>query len=113
MSRSQRYFFVVSSLATIGTVIVIGCSQPTATPPAAANPATVTPSDETVTTTSATPAAKGASPEEHPHIPGAHGGIVIPIGPDSYHAEATVEMDGRSRYLVRVADEARSQEVAF
>ncbi len=113
MSRSQRYFFVVSSLATIGTVIVIGCSQPTATPPAAANPATVTPSDETVTTTSATPAAKGASPEEHPHIPGAHGGIVIPIGSDSYHAEAVVEKDGKLRLLMLGADETRIQEVDF
>ncbi len=49
--------------------------------------------------------------EEHPHIAGAHGGIVIPIGSDSYHAEAVIEKDGQFRLLMLGADETRIQEV--
>ncbi|MEZ6080399.1 MAG: hypothetical protein R3C56_33420 [Pirellulaceae bacterium] len=48
--------------------------------------------------------------DEHPHIP-AHGGIVIPIGSDSYHAEAVIEKDGVFRLLMLGADETRIQEV--
>ncbi|WP_145382524.1 hypothetical protein [Botrimarina mediterranea] len=59
------------------------------------------------TPTSAAPEAG----EEHPHIPGAHGGIVIPIGSDSYHAEAVIEKDGVFRLLMLGADETRIQEV--
>jgi len=49
--------------------------------------------------------------QEHPHIPGAHGGIIIPIGSDSYHAEAVIEKDGTFRLLMLGADESRIQEV--
>ncbi len=60
----------------------------------------------------ATPSSTGTeNAEEHPHIPGAHGGIIIPIGSDSYHAEAVIEKDGQFRLLMLGADESRIQEV--
>lgn len=49
--------------------------------------------------------------EAHPHIPGAHGGIIVPIGADSYHAEAVVEKSGSLRLLLLGKDESRIQEV--
>lgn len=49
--------------------------------------------------------------EAHPHIPGAHGGIIVPIGADSYHAEAVVEKTGNLRLLLLGKDESRIQEV--
>ncbi|MDX1930805.1 MAG: hypothetical protein SFV81_30050 [Pirellulaceae bacterium] len=49
--------------------------------------------------------------EAHPHIPGAHGGIIVPIGADSYHAEAVVEKSGSMRLLLLGKDESRIQEV--
>jgi hypothetical protein len=52
-----------------------------------------------------------ASGEEHPHIPGAHGGIIIPIGSDSYHAEAVIDADGNLRLLMLQKDESRILEV--
>ncbi len=105
MSRSLRSLAVASSFLALGTLIVVGCSQPTSTPPTASNPSSAT----AATPTSAAPAAA----EEHPHIPGAHGGIVIPIGSDSYHAEAVIEKDGVFRLLMLGADETRIQEVDF
>ncbi|MBL8818444.1 MAG: hypothetical protein JNL58_20625 [Planctomyces sp.] len=49
--------------------------------------------------------------EEHPHKPGSHGGIIIPIGSDSYHAEAVIETNGSLRLLMLGKDETRIQEV--
>lgn len=48
---------------------------------------------------------------EHPHRPGSHGGIIIPIGSDSYHAEAVIEKGGDFRLLTLGKDESRIQEV--
>ncbi len=109
MSRSLRSLAVASSFLALGTLIVVGCSQPTSTPPTASNPSSATALATAATPTSAAPAAV----EEHPHIPGAHGGIVIPIGSDSYHAEAVIEKDGVFRLLMLGADETRIQEVDF
>lgn len=49
--------------------------------------------------------------EEHPHKPGTHGGIIIPIGSDSYHAEAVIEAGGDFRLLMLQKDETRILEV--
>jgi hypothetical protein len=49
--------------------------------------------------------------EVHPHKPGSHGGIIIPIGSDSYHAEAVIETTGEFRLLMLGKDESRIQEV--
>ncbi len=48
---------------------------------------------------------------EHPHKPGSHGGIIIPIGTDSYHAEAVIEKGGDFRLMTLGKDESRIQEV--
>ena len=48
---------------------------------------------------------------EHPHKPGSHGGIIIPIGSDSYHAEAVIEVGGDFRLMMLGKDESRIQEV--
>ena len=54
---------------------------------------------------------KSGTEEEHPHKPGSHGGIIIPIGSDSYHAEAVIEKGGIFRLLMLGKDETRIQEV--
>jgi hypothetical protein len=53
-----------------------------------------------------------AKPEgAHGHKPGAHGGIIVEIGRDNYHAEAVFEKGGRLRLYALGKDEARVQEV--
>ena len=102
MSRTHTLSAVTMSVFTVAGLILAGCnpSPSTAKPPA--NPIV-----------QGTPKTDQSKPvvEEHPHIPGAHGGIVIPIGSDSYHAEAVVEKDGQFRLLILGADETRIQEV--
>lgn len=48
---------------------------------------------------------------EHAHKPGAHGGIMVEIGRDNYHAEAVFERGGMLRLYTLGKDEAKVQEV--
>jgi YHS domain-containing protein len=48
---------------------------------------------------------------DHEHLPGAHGGTIVPLGADSYHAEALLEQDGTLRLFMLGKDESRIQEV--
>lgn len=54
---------------------------------------------------------ESAMGEDHEHEPGAHGGIIVPIGSDSYHAEAIIDTEGEFRLLMLGKDETRIQEV--
>ncbi len=45
--------------------------------------------------------------DEHPHKPGAHGGIIVEIGRDNYHAEAVFEKGGLLKLYTLGKDEAK------
>lgn len=81
-------------------LVAVGCG--TSTPPAA-QPATPSAVEKQ--------AAGGAGEEAHGHKPGAHGGILVSLGQDSYHAEAVFEKNGTVRLYMLGKDEARVQEV--
>lgn len=51
------------------------------------------------------------SSTEHAHKAGAHGGNIVPIGRDNYHAEAVFEKGGTVRLYTLGADEARVLDV--
>ncbi len=57
------------------------------------------------------PDAKSAKEGEHGHKPGGHGGNIIEIGRDKYHAEAVFEKGGGVRFYILGKDEAMVQEV--
>ena len=105
MSRTFRNFTAILPISALGIMALVGCNQPSSTAKLPANPIV-----DGTAKNSKTDHSKTAE-EEHPHIPGAHGGIVIPIGSDSYHAEAVIEKDGQFRLLMLGADETRIQEV--
>ena len=90
----------VGCLAAAG-LVAIGCGGPT--PPVA----------QTTGTPATAKSAGGAATadEAHGHKPGAHGGTLISLGRDSYHAEAVFEKGGTVRLYVLGKDEARLQEV--
>ena len=105
MSRNQSFFALSVSLVAVTGLLMAGCNQSSTT--------SKLPATSIVEGTAKTPKSEKnkGSEEEHPHIAGAHGGIVIPIGSDSYHAEAVIEKDGQFRLLMLGADETRIQEV--
>lgn len=54
---------------------------------------------------------QGEDLEDHGHKPGAHGGIMISLGRDSYHAEAVFEKGGVLRLYTLGRDESRVLDV--
>lgn len=105
--------FAISKHLLVGTGLgialigaIAGCGQQPKTP-SNETAATALPSD------SSTNAGPNATPpdDEHAHKPGANGGIIVPVGRDSYHAEAVFERQGVLRIYMLGKDEGRVQEV--
>lgn len=89
MVRPTRLLLPATALAA--ALVVAGCGSPT--PPPAVTPDAPKPDGE------------------HGHKPSAHGGIVVPIGSDSYHAEAVFEKGGVLRLYTLGQNEAVVLEV--
>jgi hypothetical protein len=96
--------FRLLTLTVIGAVLlaVAGCNDTTGS--AGAQP--VKPWGASVPTTQVASAAG-----DHAHKPGAHGGLIVEIGRDGYHAEAVFEKGGKVRLYLLGNDEAKVQEV--
>ena len=77
------------------TAVLVGCNN---SPPPTEKPAE-------------TKAAPTKPDEAHGHKPGAHGGTLISLGADSYHAEAVFAKNGAVRLYTLGKDEARIQEI--
>jgi hypothetical protein len=56
-------------------------------------------------------AAIAPADESHGHQPGAHGGMIVSIGGDSFHAEAMFEAGGSLRLFMLGSDETRVLEI--
>lgn len=103
----------ISPLLAVAAVFLalIGCGTDSAPQSGQSGKSTDTavtpPSATVVTSTIGSP----GQDEEHAHKPGTHGGIIIPIGSDSYHAEAVIESTGDLRLLMLQRDETRLLEV--
>lgn len=97
MRRKQLVPALIGLWATV-TLFTLGCGGPSPSTPPAQSPGVAT---------RTTP--KGD--EAHGHKPGAHGGIMVSLGQDSYHAEAVFEKNGTVRLYMLGKDEARLQEV--
>jgi hypothetical protein len=101
-----RKVMIVVALLTLAAVsgLIVGCSNSGKdAPPAADN-------DTAPSRPSAGQTPSGDS-SEHAHKPGQHGGAIVEIGRDSYHAEAVFEKGGIVRLYTLGQDEARIQEV--
>src|SRR6478672_11429984 len=102
MPRTSRLLALL--LAPAALAFAAGCGGDTPTGP---RPAAVAGPDQA-------PAAKAPeAPQgsEHAHKPGGHGGNVVEIGRDNYHAEAVFEPGGLVRVYLLGRDEARVLEV--
>ncbi len=106
MSFTHRLLAGFVSLAGL-SLIVIGCSDRGSTKPVNATQA--------VTTITKLEQAESQSPKpvatedatEHGHKAGTHGGIIVSLGRDSFHAEAVFEKGGVLRLYMLGNDESR------
>jgi hypothetical protein len=103
---------LISTLG-IATLIVAGCNPTTQRGAASSmNPGTANADPIANVGHNNVAGAKSAntSPEsdsEHGHKPGAHGGIMVSLGRDSYHVEAVIDSEGTIRLYTLGRDESR------
>lgn len=105
MIRTMKFAMAFSAM--IGFFALSGCGLNSSNPPSVATtPASVAPanSDSKV-------AHSGVKEEEHHHQAGAHSGIIVEIGRDSFHAEAVFEKGGLLRLFMLGNDEAKVVDV--
>ncbi|HEY7326310.1 MAG TPA: hypothetical protein VH592_01625 [Gemmataceae bacterium] len=93
------------ALGVISATILVGCSESNKDASAPVN------SDTTRSTQNAAKKASAETEGEHAHKPGGHGGIIVEIGRDNYHAEAVFDKGGVLRLYTLGKDEAKIQEV--
>ncbi len=105
MLRKVVMLSALLALAAVSAAVFVGCSDSGSDAPLAVNSETAPPTQTAAKKT-------GAEAEaEHAHKPGDHGGIIIEIGRDNYHAEAVFEKGGVLRLYTLGKDEAKIQEV--
>lgn len=114
MHFQRLSIFIGSGLLILGVLANTGCDK--TTPNSSTTTVVSPPNTESQQQANSPPANTKASEtqtasEDHAHKPGSHGGIIVPIGADSYHAEAVVEKGGDLRLLMLGKDESRIQEV--
>lgn len=105
MFRNVAKFSALIALVAVTAVVPVACSDSEKDALPVANSDTPLPPSTVVAKT-------GAEAEsEHAHKPGDHGGIIVEIGRDNYHAEAVFEKGGVLRLYTLGKDEAKIQEV--
>ena len=95
----RKFLIPVALIAVAASAVIVGCNsaeipgEPDTAPPPSAQKE----------------AAHGG--EDHGHKPGTHGGIIVSLGRDSYHAEAVFEKGRTIRLYMLGKEETRVQEV--
>lgn len=103
MLSHRSPLFVLVLLTSLGGSILVGCVPSKKEP---------SPTETTKQLPVAEPEqSPRAEPDEHAHVAGAHGGTIVPIGADSYHAEVVVESNGVIRLLTLGQEETRIENI--
>ncbi len=103
----RTFLFVGGGMvAFVALLLLVGCS--TSTPPTSTNsPPAQTSQTPAATVAQSSEIETAASGDEHGHKSGAHGGIIVSLGRDSYHVEAIVTSSGELRLYTLGNDESR------
>lgn len=100
----------LSALAVV-LAISIGCGSPKPTEVVSRDATQRSEGSSGATSPNKSSSSPDESENDHEHLPGAHGGIMISLGRDSYHVEAVVESAGKVRLYTLGKDESRVIEV--
>ncbi len=99
----RKFLIAATGLGVVAAALfIVGCSQ---APSQTLNTESGEANNSTAQSMVTTPAMEGD--EVHGHKPGAHGGIIVSLGRDSYHVEAIVTNEGQLRLHTLGNDETR------
>lgn len=98
----------LGGILILGWMFLVGCGG---TPSGEKKPATVEGEGKSGQAPSKGSSTSPPQDEEHGHKPTAHGGFLVSIGSDSYHAEAVLEKGGVLKLYTFGKDETRVMEV--
>lgn len=112
MKKTDWLIASLVSSSALGVLIIAGCNPTNQVSDAGVKKSQSTleqnkpgnPKGSDLQSTATTPL---ESDTEHGHKAGAHGGIMVSLGRDSYHVEAVVESDGTIRLYTLGKDETR------
>jgi hypothetical protein len=106
---SRKPIFLSGSVAVAGTLLLViaGCTSSKTEPSSTDQAASIEKSSPS--TSHSTDAAESGA--DHAHEAGAHGGILVSLGRDSYHVEAIVTDGGELRLYTLGNDETRVMDV--
>ncbi len=113
MKKRDWLIASLASSSALGLLIIAGCNPANPVSDAGARNSQSTPDQQSkpgnakASDVQSTAAAPLESDSEHGHKAGAHGGIMVSLGRDSYHVEAVVESDGTIRLYTLGKDETR------
>lgn len=111
----RTFLFLIGSAGVLPAIalMVAGCSNSSREAGSGTSAsATLPPSDKNDPANAPAALQAAAQDEEHGHKAGAHGGIIVPLGRDSYHVEAIVTSGGELRLYTLGSDESRVIDVA-
>jgi hypothetical protein len=86
------------TIAAAVLAIVVGCNTSTTPAPKADGGSAANPAHD-------------PKADEHAHAKGGHGGLIVAVGQDNYHAEVSIDADGGVDLYILAKDEGRVQEV--
>jgi hypothetical protein len=109
MMRKLLLVAAAPAVLSLSLLVVIGCGRSGDGPEPQGDDKSPRANAKAVDPTKEKAADKKA--EEHGHKPGAHGGIMVTIGRDSYHAEAVFQKGGVLRLYMLGADESQVYEI--
>lgn len=109
----RKFRFTSIGLSTLTAVLAIstGCGSPKAMDVVPKDPQQRSEGASVTSGPDMSSSAQNEVESDHQHLPGAHGGIMISLGRDSYHVEAVVESSGTIRLYTLGKDESRVIEV--
>ena len=106
-------FIGAASLGATASLVTIGCSGPGPTPTSSDTKSSKSSGDSDLKHDSRDDSTASRHDEgEHGHEAGAHGGIIVSLGRDSYHVEAIVTNSGELRLYTLGNDESRVLDIA-
>lgn len=111
MNRKFRFTSIGLSTLTAVLAIATGCGAPKVTDVVPKDTPQRSEGASVTTGSDKSSSAQNEAESDHEHLPGAHGGIMISLGRDSYHVEAVVESSGKIRLYTLGKDESRVIEV--